>query len=41
MSESIKRVTATDEAREVINRLKGEKSQLMFHYCPCCCHFDF
>lgn len=37
MNDTIKRVIVTDEAREVINRLKSENGKLMFHLSGGCC----
>jgi len=37
MSDIIKRIVATDKAREVINRLKQEQGKLMFHLSGGCC----
>lgn len=37
MSDTIKRVIITDEAREIINQLKRENGRLMFHLSGGCC----
>jgi len=37
MSDIIKRIVATEKAREVINRLKHEHGKLMFHLSGGCC----
>ena len=37
MSDTIKRVIVTDEARKIINQLKSENGRLMFHLSGGCC----
>lgn len=37
MSDTLKRVKVTDEARKVINQLKNENGKLMFHLSGGCC----